>query len=255
MQIFAGNPRNWFDWVVSDEQAHEFDRLRREAGIHPLIVHAPYLINPAAGKTDIRNRSILSTIHSVKIADRVAADAFVVHTGSSGNTSRRAALDWVAAYVQLVLEASSPRLMFCLENMAGTGSQVGSTIDELAKVLELNGRPENLGICLDTAHAHGAGYDLTSAESIDALIKEIDGKIGIKQLGAVHANDSKFELGSHRDRHEHIGEGYIGIEGFRALINHPKLCGLPCILETPGEEADDIRNATLMRSLRERELK
>lgn len=250
MQIFSGNPRNWRDWEVSDEEGSAFMRDRLEAGVFPLIVHAPYLVNPASEKKEVRNLSLLSTIKAVKVADRVGASAFVVHAGSAGIAPRRAALDWIAAFAHLAIEGAKPRLGFLLENTAGGGGQVCSTFDELAKIIDLVGRPSRLGVCLDTAHAFAAGYDLSTPSSFEAVLEEFDAKIGLDRLGVVHSNDSKFPLSSNRDRHEHIGEGHIGMEGFRALLNHPKLEKLPLILETPGSEADDIRNVTLMKTLR-----
>ncbi|MHB0976649.1 MAG: deoxyribonuclease IV [Candidatus Aquicultorales bacterium] len=251
MQIFSGNPRNWRPWEVSGDEIAAFQEARQAAGIHPLVVHAPYLVNPASPNREIRAKSLAGTIQAVIMADRVGADAFVVHSGSGGPQAGRDALDLAAAFAYIVLEEAEPRLRFLLENTAGGGGQVGSSFEQLAKIIQLAGAsPDRLGICFDTAHAFAAGYDLAGESGIERVLERLDETVGLDRVGCIHANDNKFELGAGRDRHDHIGEGFIGLEGFRALALSPLLRHLPFILETPGGEDDDARNVRCLKDLR-----
>lgn len=251
LQIFWGSPRQWRPVAYPDEALARFVARRRRARLDPLVIHAAYLVNPAAAERGLRERSLASLLASARGAERLEGLGVVTHLGSRAGGRRGPALRRVAGVVREVLGATA-RVQVLLENSAGGGGQLGASLDDLAAVLDrLHGDPR-VGICLDTAHLFAAGWDLRTAAGVDAVIAACERAFGWGRVRLFHLNDSKTPLGSHRDRHENIGDGAIGIEGFRALLRHPRTQHLAGIIETPGFDrtGPDRRNLQRLKRLR-----
>lgn len=252
-QIFSGSPRLWPRRSLDGRQVRQFRAAREKAGLWPLAVHDSYLINPASLEPVQRERSIEALRLEILHATRLGAEYLVIHPGSCAGAPREAGLAAAAdALVRASRRLGSHDLVLLLENTAGTGSSLGATFEELARIRELAAERLDfeLGFCLDTAHCFAAGYDVASAAGLRTTLEEVRRVLGMGRLRLIHVNDSKAPLGSRRDRHEHIGRGAIGLEGFRRILNHPRLRGLPFILETPrSDDADDRRNLETLRDL------
>jgi deoxyribonuclease-4 len=249
MQIFSQGPRNWTIHHVEREEAHEFrERVERE-GISPVILHAPYLLNLSSPYFPLRFKSAWSLIEGAEKGEEIGAHYVVFHPGSSRKAAKRVGLKRLIEALEYVLERTE-KIVFLLENTAPLGNAVASFIEEISFVIN-SVSSERLGVCLDTAHAYAAGYDLASPQGFKETMKLIEDKLGFEKIKLIHANDSHYPLGSGKDRHAHIGEGFIGLEGFRMLLNFPPFEGLPVILETPHmEREDDMRNLNTLKSLR-----
>jgi deoxyribonuclease IV len=233
-QVFLSNPRGWAPPSISDEDASALRDALAEAGLGPLVAHAPYLVNVAAPDPAFLAKSRELAAATVRAADRTGVSAVVLHAGSGGAADPDAARSLAAATLRAAgREASRTRVV--VELMAGGRGAVASTIEEATRLLEETG-DDRIGLCLDTAHLFATGYDLADPDGVGALVEELHRHGVIDRLALVHANDAEFPLGSHRDRHRDIGEGYIG-EGFRNLVSTAELGTLPWILETPGDAA------------------
>jgi deoxyribonuclease-4 len=245
LQIFSRNPRGWRAAPLAESSAAEFRRRIRETGIDPVVVHTPYLLNLASGNEDLYRRSIRGLAWDLRRAEQLGAKFLVTHIGSAGENPREIALERVRSALREVLE-EPPAVSLLLENSSGAGSSLGGRFEELAAIL--NGVRENLalGVCFDSCHGFAAGYDLRTPRAVVVLAEEISRTIGLKRLSLLHLNDGRGALGSHLDRHEHIGKGKIGFRGFKSLLHHPCFRGLPLILETPKDTPDDDRK-NLMR--------
>jgi deoxyribonuclease-4 len=241
IQIFSSNPRSYRPSKIDKPALDAFAAMRREAGIDPCVIHTPYLINVASDDPKVLEGS--KTLLKADLATAAAGGMRYVntHLGSYGKRDRREGFAAIVAALEEVLETIQPGVYLVLENSAGAGNLAGGTIQELGDVLSALDHPQ-LGVCLDTAHAWAAGYEIDSAAGVDRFIDEAESKIGLNRLHLFHFNDTEVPLGASRDRHWHIGEGAIGFEGFRALLAHAELREKTAILETPGEDADDIRN-------------
>jgi deoxyribonuclease-4 len=246
MQIFSHNPRQWQRSVITREEADRFIKLRRKNDIWPVFVHASYLINLASLSDRILKQSIEFLSYELKNADRLGAEYVVLHTGSArGDKDSRAR----SRAIKSILKTAGSgrfRASLVLENTAGEKGDITSSVRTLAEIIDRCNSALIAGICIDTCHAFTSGYDLTSHEGVDLLFSEIKEFIGLDKLKLIHLNDSKRPMGSGVDRHEHIGKGFIGIRGFKNLLSHRRLSGVPIILETPKEtEDDDKRNLNL----------
>lgn len=254
LQIFYGSPRQWRTVNYAGEVLDRFVEKRRTAHLDPLVAHAAYLVNLATPDREYQRRSVASLLHTVLGIERLEGLGAVTHLGSRMDTPRAAALRRVAASVRRVL-ADSARAQVLLENSAGGGGILGAGFDDLARVLDhLHGDPR-VGICLDTAHLFAAGWDLRTPTGVDAMVAEVDRAVGWDRVRLLHLNDSQGALGSHVDRHENIGEGLIGLKGFRAIVTHPRIRPLPGILETPGfdQQGPDRKNLARLHRLQSRE--
>jgi deoxyribonuclease-4 len=249
-QIFIGNPRGWKRTPLAEAEVAAFREERRRSGLGPVVVHLSYLPNPAAADDGLYEKSIKAIGEEYRRAVAIDADYFVVHAGKAGSQENETALAKVAAVVRTVLTQNDGRTRFLLENQAGAGTEVGARLPQLAHVLKAVDLPSRTGICIDTCHAFAAGYDLRTKEGIEQLFTEVETTIGWSQLPLFHLNDALGDLGSHLDRHTHIGQGQIGEEGFRLLLSDPRLSGLTGILETPQKTPeDDLRNLAVIRQL------
>lgn len=233
LQVFYGSPRQWRTVTYPDEILDRFVEKRRAAHLEPLVAHAAYLVNLAAPARAVRRQSIASLLTTVRGVERLNGLGAITHLGSRAGASQTAALKRVRASIREVLTRSA-RAMVLLENSAGAGGTIGAAFDELGAVLDLLHGDPRVGVCLDTAHLYAAGWDLGTPVGVDAMVAAADRAFGWDRVRVFHLNDSQGALGSHVDRHENIGEGWIGADGFRAILAHPRIRPLPGIIETPG---------------------
>ncbi len=252
MQIFLRNPQRWRKDFLAPEDMDEFIRRRDKFKIKPLFIHIPYLINLASPEPGLYEDSIEAYIEDILEAFVLRADYIVTHMGSHKETSEEAGIKRLTDALNIILEKTKgAEVGILLENTSGSGSWLGYKFSHQKKILQGIKQKERVGLCLDTAHAYLAGYDIASKEGLEAMLKEIDELVGINLIKLIHLNDAKGELGSKHDRHDHIGKGTIGLDGMKRIINHPKLKNIPLILETPKKtETDDIMNLSLVRKLR-----
>jgi deoxyribonuclease-4 len=253
MQVFARSPQRWRDKSLEPKEIEEFIRRRRKFRIKPVFVHISYLINLASPNPRLYQGSIDAYVEDILEAGLIHADYIVTHMGSHKQTSEEAGLKRLTHALNVILEKTKrARVGILLENTAGSGSWLGYTFRHHRQIIEGLKYRERVGICVDTAHAYLAGYDIATEEGLEGMLSEIDRMVGIRLIRCIHLNDAKDKLGSHHDRHENIGEGHIGIPGMRRIVNHPKLRGLPFILETPKstDDAQDLLNLKTVRRLR-----
>ena len=239
LQIFCGNPRGWQKSPLDPAFVETFRAGLKEHGIDPLVVHATYLINPAAHVEKFYQLSSESIVTELQRAAQVGAKYYVLHIGNHCGAGAEIGRKRVAACMQQAasMVPDGPEILF--ENTSGSGTTLGTTFEEIAQLMDEAKLGDRLGLCLDTCHALAAGYDIRTAEGAKATLDKIQQTLGIERLKCLHLNDSKGELGSKLDRHEHIGKGCIGSAGFHALFSDKRLWNLPAILETPRESTRD----------------
>jgi deoxyribonuclease-4 len=235
VQLFAQSPRAWRFPEHDPADLEAFKRRREELGIEAVTIHAIYLLNLATPKDDFYEKSVTTLRSTMDTACAIEADAVVFHVGSHLGSGFEAGLERVVPALLQCLERCSETTWLCMENAAGTGDTVGRSLDELAAIHEAAGRHERLGVCLDSCHLFASGYDITDPAVLDELIDDLDARIGLDRLRCLHVNDSKTPLGSNRDRHDNIGDGLMG-EKLGVFLAHPKLQGLPALLEVPGSD-------------------
>jgi len=252
IQIFSRSPQRWRDSFLETRDIEEFNRRRKEFKISPVFIHIPYLINLASANPRLYDASIEAYIEDISEAAVLKADYIVTHMGSHKETSEEEGLRRLINALNTILERTSKMgVGILLENTAGSGSWLGYKFSHQKQIIQGLKYKERVGLCFDTAHAYLAGYDIATKQGLEDTLGEIDGMVGVRLIKLVHLNDAKNKLGSHHDRHENIGKGYIGKEGMRRIINHPKLRDLPFILETPKKnEEDDLMNLNVVRQLR-----
>jgi deoxyribonuclease IV len=234
-------------------QIHLLRAARERFDLHPLVIHVNYLTNLASLDPVIRAKSILAFRGELERAGAIGAEYLVLHPGSYKGSSRE---EGIAAFVLGLRDAAegfhAPGLTVLLENTAGAGCHLGSRFEELRSIgelaRELTGLP--LGYCLDTCHLLAAGFDITTPTGLRGTLRSAEDLLGLANIHVIHANDSKFPLGSHVDRHANIGQGHIGSNAFQRILTHPKLRRKPFILETPvDKEGDDRRNLDALKLL------
>jgi len=241
-QLFISNPRAWSGPRL--ETAEKFGAEWREGGIGPLFVHAPYLVNIASPNPEFIQKSLALCVQSVRACGVLAARGFVVHAGAGGPGEPAAAIERAAAILQAILDETPEETQLLVELMAGTSGAVASTVEEAARLFDAVGG-DRLGVVLDTCHLFVTGYGLDEPSGVDALFEEL-GSAGLTdRLRLVHLNDAKNERGSHRDRHEVVGEGTIGLGGFAAFLSRPEVRDLSVVVETPA--SGETRRAELER--------
>ncbi len=240
-QIFSRNPRGRGAKEITAEDIANAAEIREENGIKSFYVHTPYYTNLASPKQKTWGMSIGSVVKDLEVADEIGSGFFVMHIGHHMGKG----IDWgiqrVIAGLKSIAEKDKSRTKILLEITAGQGTEVGNTFEELERIITGSGYSDDkIGMVFDTAHAFGAGYDLRTPGAVDKTMGELGEKIGFDRLQLIHCNDSAVPLGSHKDRHEHIGQGEIGEEGFRALVNYPALKDKDFIVETkdPGRRED-----------------
>jgi deoxyribonuclease IV len=249
LQIFIGSPRQWRLVTYDPADLAEFRRRRARAGLAPLVAHASYLVNFATSDPELFRRSVDSLAHTVRGMDALDGLGAITHVGSTRGAPWDGCCDRVALALRTVLARSS-RAMVLLEGSAG--GTIGGTFEQLREIIDAAGGGPRLGVCLDTAHLFAAGWDIRTPKGVDEMVRAFDRRVGLRRLRVLHYNDSKAALGSRLDRHENIGEGTIGRAGFRAVLGHPALRGLPGLIETPGfdRHGPDRRNVMALKRLR-----
>jgi len=252
VQIFSGNPRGWKVKVLAAEEGRRFRALCGEHSLHPVVVHTPYLINLASPDEEIYRRSLEAFETDLGRAHSLGAQMFVTHVGYHRGDGFRAGIERMAKALGEVLGRSADAgVKVLLENTASAGSSLGHRFEFIAEIMALSGVANRLHLCLDTCHAFVSGYDVSSAAGLDRTLREIDRFFGLDRLLLVHFNDSKYGFDSHRDRHEHIGMGMIGLEGMRRIARHAALREKTFIIETPKKTLeDDPRNLALLKAFR-----
>lgn len=250
-QIFPRNPRQIrSDKVDILEEVEEFRLRRLKVDIRPVVVHMPYTVNLASANERIYNLSLRSYIEDINDSSLLEAEYLVTHLGSFVASSEKGGLERFTQGISKVLRETANSIAILLENTAGSGSQLGDKIEHLQYVIKKNNSSKRLGLCLDTAHAFEAGFNIREKSGLDDFLARIDRLLGIDRLKVIHLNDSKTDLGSNLDRHQHIGKGFLGKEGIANIINHKLLRDLPFILETPKKnDEDDLMNLKMARGL------
>jgi deoxyribonuclease-4 len=256
IQIFTKSNRQWKAKLLSDEDVaawRERQALEEEGGgIFPVVAHTSYLINIASPKEEIWQKSYDALKIEVQRCEALGIPYLALHPGSHVKAGEEAGLTNIArALGRLHAETPGFQTMVCLEHMAGQGTNLGATFEQLAWLLENTAEGERLGICVDSCHLYAAGYEVRTPAGYTETMEAFDRIVGLDRLKVVHLNDSVHELGSQRDRHAHIGEGTIGMEGFRNFVNDPRLADLPGLLETDKSDDlhEDIENLARLRSL------
>ncbi|HEX9664378.1 MAG TPA: deoxyribonuclease IV, partial [Patescibacteria group bacterium] len=233
-QMFTRSPYGGKEQPITKAVAQKFKKACQEHGFKDYYVHAPYYINLASSNNRIRYGSISAIRKELERSDQLGVKYVMAHLGSAKDVGEKEAVKKTAEAIKKILTGYKGKTEFLMEMSAGSGQVIGDTFDELAEILKLTGKFKNkIGICFDTAHAFASGYDLRTKKAVDDTFKEFDKKIGLKKLKLIHCNDSKTGLGSHVDRHEHLGQGQIGLDGFKAIVKHSKLKKINIILETP----------------------
>ena len=245
VQVFTQSPRTWRATNHPPENLERFKERRAEAGIGGVLCHALYLVNLASPKDDFYEKSVTAMCNTVDVACAIEADGVVFHIGSHLGAGMDAGLDRVVEAMKKVLDRCSDTTWLLMENSAGAGGTIGRSIDELAAIYDrLDGHPR-LGACLDSCHLYVSGCDVTDRAALDAVLGDLDGRIGLDRLRVLHVNDAQAPLGSNRDRHANVCEGLLG-EQLGVFLGHPDLQGLPALLEVPGRDghgpdADEVR--------------
>ena len=235
VQIFTQSPRMWRPTNHKPEAIEAFRAKRAEHDIGGVVCHALYLVNLAAPDDVIYEKSIATMCTTVDVACAIEADGVIFHVGSHLGAGFEVGLERTTAALARILERCAGDTWLLIENSAGTGATIGRSLDELGAMIDrLDGHPR-LGVCLDSCHLYATGYDVTDPAGVDALVAELDGRIGLDRLRALHINDSATPLGSNRDRHANILEGLMG-ENLGAFLAHPAFQHLSAYLEVPGVE-------------------
>lgn len=234
IQIFASNPTGWRPPAENSKGSIAFAEAARALDLDPVVIHAPYLINLASPDELIWEKSIALLRWTLLRGELLGARYVVFHTGSHRGSGVEAGIARIADAIRRILPDTSPEVMLLLENDVGAGNSLGYSFEQLRDILDLLPQYyERLGVCIDTAHLWGAGHDISTAESARQVIDNMDATFGINRLKVIHLNDTEMALGSHRDVHSRLGEGIIGEEGLRALLQDPRLAHAVVILETP----------------------
>lgn len=234
IQIFNQNPRAWRPTTYSDEQVAAFHEAMDASEVDALLIHAVYLLNAASDDPDIRAKTLTSLTASLRAGAALGAKAVVLHPGSAKTGDVGQAILRAGDVIREAL-AESEDCPLHLENTAGAGGTLGRSFKELAALMDAAGGDERLGLCLDSCHLLASGFDIRTPAKLTAVLDECVALVGVGRIGSLHLNDSQTPLGSNRDRHANIGAGELGDQGARTFLSEPRFDGLPCVLETPGE--------------------
>jgi deoxyribonuclease-4 len=235
IQIFNQSPRMWRPTAFKAEDIQAFREAMQDSPIDAVLIHAVYLLNCASDDPDIQAKSLASLTHSLRVGGEIGASGVVLHPGSAKTGDVASAIARAGETIKEALAESSDCPLH-LENTAGTGGTLGRSIEELRELIDACDGNPRLGVCLDSCHLFASGYDIRTNEGMDELVAEIDSKLGLDRLGSLHLNDSQTPLAANRDRHANLGQGELGEQGCAAFLSAPAFDGLPCVLETPGEE-------------------
>ena len=242
--FFTRNPRGGKAKEINPQDVQAFLQLEQENHFGKLVAHAPYVMNCCAAKENLSDFARETMADDLKRLELTPGNYYNFHPGSHVQQGVQTGVALITAQLNSVL-LPEQRTMVLLETMAGKGSEVGRTFEELRSILDGVALDEKMGVCLDTCHVWDGGYDIVN--DLDGVLTQFDKTVGLSRLRAVHINDSMNPLGAHKDRHAKIGEGHIGFEAFRRIINHPALRELPFILETPNDDAGWAREIAMLR--------
>lgn len=245
-QFFTRNPRGGSAKAIDEKDVETFLALMKENNFPVILAHAPYTLNCCSAKPETREFAINTFADDLKRMEYTPNQLYNFHPGSHVGQGEEVGIELIAdALNQVLFEDMTTTVL--LETMAGKGSEIGGTFEELRAIIDRVELKDKLGVCLDTCHVNDGGYDVVN--NLDGVIDEFDKVVGLDRLKAVHLNDSKNPLAAHKDRHEKIGDGYIGVDAMERIINHPALRNLPFFLETPNELDGYAKEIALLRSL------
>lgn len=245
-QFFTRNPRGSKAKEIDEKDVAAFLEFSREHGIGQILAHAPYTLNSCSKDEKTREFALLTMEDDLKRMEYIPGNCYNFHPGSHVGQGSQEGIRMIADTLNQILKEEQ-RTTVLLETMAGKGTEVGRSFEELQAILEKVELKDHMGVCLDTCHVYDAEYDIV--EHLDEVLETFDQIIGLQKLKAIHMNDSKNPFGSHKDRHEKIGEGSLGLEAFRRIINHPSLKGIPIYLETPNELDGYAQEIALLKSM------
>ncbi len=250
MQIFSKNQMQWKVKPLAESDVAQFREEISRNGIVETVIHDSYLVNLASPDEALQKKSREALLDEMQRARLLGARYLIFHPGAHVGSGEQSGIKAVAASLNWVrAEFGSSDVIPLLEITAGQGSVLGHSFEQLAKMIDLLEDQKGVGVCFDTCHAYAAGYDVRTSKGYERTLDMFDDVIGLDRLMAMHINDSKGRLGSRLDRHEQIGKGYIGVEGFRNLVNDERFSDVPMVLETPAGEKEYPRELKLLRSL------
>jgi deoxyribonuclease IV len=254
IQVFLKNSNQWKAKPLTEQDRELFRDAQKQSGIRPVMAHDSYLINLASPDKSLWKKSIDAFIEEMERANFLGIPYLIMHPGAHVGTGVEAGIARIGDALKRALEIVEPPVAVLLENTAGQGSSIGCCFEHMAAIIEKIPDPDRVGVCLDTCHLFAAGYDIRTKKGYETTMRDFDRLVGIRKIRAFHVNDSKKDLGSRVDRHAHIGEGCIGFEGFRRLVNDRRFMRIPKILETPKgpDLAEDIMNLAALISLVEK---
>lgn len=250
LQIFAKNPRGWKGRNIPEEELLKLKDKMDKLNMLKLIVHSTYLINLATPKDELWQKSINGLKDDYKRCGLINADYLVLHPGSHTGSGTGEGIKKITVAINQILSNIENQTIILLENVSGAGTAIGSNFREIHDIIKGIKQKNRIGICLDTCHAFTAGYNISKLSGIEKVLSDISKEIGLDKLKLIHINDSKYKFNTNKDEHAHIGEGYIGLNGFSQIINHPCLRELTFILETPqfdGEDEDVMKILSIRR--------
>lgn len=252
MQVFVKNNNRWHAPALTDEEVLAYARASSDAGIAPVLAHASYLINLCATNPATLKRSRSAFIDELQRCAKLGIKALIVHPGAHLGAGEPDGIKRIAESLNIAHEETGNcRVLSAIESTAGQGTVIGYRFEHLKSIIDLVDNKPRMAVCLDTCHLLAAGYDIRTHKGWEHTMEEFQSVVGMGYLVAVHINDSKKALGSRVDRHEHIGKGHVGLEGFRALMNDSRIAAIPKILETPKSEDmhEDVKNMDILKSL------
>jgi deoxyribonuclease-4 len=252
LQVFSSSPRQWRPQQLARPHIDEMRALRAKYKIAPLVIHTSYLVNLCSATREFLDKSIIAFRHEIERALALGAEFLVLHPGSWKGTSRAAGLDCAAQSIEKAVAGLDlgKNFKILIENTAGAEFSLGGKFDQVAELIEKLRAHVPVAACIDTCHTHVAGYDITSPEGFEQTLKELDATVGLENVLVLHCNDAKAARGSKLDRHQHIGQGRIGLEPFRWLLNDKRLAHCAFIAETPIDEpGDDRMNVEALKAL------
>jgi deoxyribonuclease-4 len=252
LQIFLKNATQWAAKPIADEERRAFARRRRETGIRSVVAHNSYLVNLCSVDEQTAERSFQSMLDEIRRAALLKVPEIVMHPGAPKDLGETEGLRRVGQALEALLrETADCSVRLLLEATAGQGSTLGWRFEHLAELIERAKNGRRVGVCLDTCHIFAAGYDIRAPKAYAETMREFDRVVGLKKIRAIHLNDSKYDLGARRDRHQHIGKGFIGEEAFGHFVRDERFAKTPGILETPKgpDLAEDVENLAVLRRL------
>lgn len=252
IQIFTKNNNQWKAKEITDKELNKFHSLYDTLHISPVVAHDSYLINLASPDPELHRKSMEAFFHEMERCEKLRIPYLVFHPGAHTGSGEKTGLKKIVQSINLLLKrAKGFKVLLLLETTAGQGTSLGYKFEHLAEIIKMVRQKKSIGICLDTCHIFAAGYDITTRKGYKKTFESFNKLIGIEKLKVIHINDSKKELGSRIDRHEHIGKGYLGLEPFRFLVNDKRFTSIPKILETPkgSDLKEDVGNLRVLKGL------